>query len=226
MATHPTEAGTAYALFSRYGRGKLLETKDTGATWVDLSAFDASTMRSTNGFPNVPVHDLVVMPHATNVMWVGTDIGLFQSESYGAEWSYAHNGLSAVSIWRMKVRDDEVIVGMHGRGIWTVPTGEIDVAIEGTAIEELLSGSSLKQNYPNPFNPSTKISFSIPEEIHVKMTVFDAVGRRVSVLTDRSYPAGAHELTWDARAQASGIYFYRMEAGNKLIHTGKMTLVK
>ena len=226
LATHPTEEETAYALFSRYGRAKLLETKDTGATWVDLSAFDSTSAKSTNGFPDVPIHDLVVMPHSTNVIWVGTDIGLFQSKSYGQEWNYAHNGLPAVSIWRMKVRDEEVIVGTHGRGVWTVPTGDINVAIEGSTTAELPSGFALEQNYPNPFNPSTAITFSVPEEAHVKITVFDAIGRRVSVLTDQSYAPGSHELMWDASAHASGVYFYRMEVGGTILQARKMTLVK
>ena len=129
LATHPTETGTAYALFSRYSHPKVLETKDFGQTWNDLSGFDASGV-STNGFPDVAVYELLVMPHATNVMWVGTDIGLFKSRSYGMEWNYAHNGLPAVAVWRIKVRDDEVVVGTHGRGVWTVPLGEVDVAIE------------------------------------------------------------------------------------------------
>jgi len=84
----------------------------------------------------------------------------------------------------------------------------------------------LEPNYPNPFNPSTTISFSVPEEALVRITVFDVIGRKVSVLTNQAYAPGAHELVWDASAYASGVYFYRMEAGGKLIQTQKMTLVK
>ena len=224
LATHPTESGTAYALFSRYGYPRILETKDYGQTWTDLSSFDA-TGASTNGFPDVAVHDLVVMPHATNVLWVGTDIGLFKSKSYGKEWNYAHNGLPAVSIWRMKFRDDEVILGTHGRGVWTVPASEIDVAIEEEP-GELPSGFSLAQNYPNPFNASTTIHFKVPSEAQVRLTVFDAIGRKVSVLTDRVYPPGEYDLNWNANDFASGVYFYRMESEGKLLGMQKMTLLK
>ena len=224
LATHPTESGTAYALFSRYGYARVLETKDYGQTWTDLSSFD-TTGASTNGFPDVAVHDLLVMPHATNVLWAGTDIGLFKSKSYGKEWNYAHNGLPAVSVWRMKFRDDEVILGTHGRGVWTVPASEIDVAIEEESAE-LPSGFSLAPNYPNPFNASTTIQFKVPSEARVRLTVFDAIGRKVSVLTDRVYPPGEYDLNWNANDFASGVYFYRMESEGKLIHTHKMTLVK
>ena len=165
------------------------------------------------------------MPHATNVLWVGTDIGLFKSKSYGKEWNYAHNGLPAVSIWRMKFRDDEVILGTHGRGVWTVPASEIDVAIEEEP-GELPSGFSLAQNYPNPFNASTTIHFKVPSEAQVRLTVFDAIGRKVSVLTDRVYPPGEYDLNWNANDFASGVYFYRMESEGKLLGMQKMTLLK
>ncbi len=225
LATHPTERGTAYALFSRYGHPKILETKDLGQTWTDLSGFSTSD-ESINGFPDVAVFDLIVMPQATNILWAGTEIGIFESRNYGREWNYADNGLPAVSVWQMKVRDDEVIVGTHGRGVWTVPLGEI-VAV-GTVEEpaELPSAFSLAQNYPNPFNAFTTIQFSVPKEVQVRLTVFDAVGRRVSVLTDQVYAPGVYQLNWDASTYASGVYFYRMESGGRLVHSRTMTLLK
>ncbi len=227
LATHPTEAGTAYALFSRSKYPKILETKDYGATWADISGFSESTDgHSVRGFPNAAVFDLLVLPHAPNVMWAGTEIGLFQTKSYGKEWNYAHNGLPAVSVFRMKYQDDEIVVATHGRGIWTVPWSEIDVSVDDDDFGELPKTFTLEQNYPNPFNPTTTINFSVPEESLVRLTVFDALGRRVTVLTDQAYPPGAHELVWDASAYASGVYFYRMEAAGKLIQTQKMMLIK
>ncbi|MCY4672487.1 MAG: T9SS type A sorting domain-containing protein [Bacteroidetes bacterium] len=224
LATHPVEKGTAYALFSRYNHPKILETKDYGQTWTDLSGFATSDV-STNGFPDVAVFDLVVMPHATNVLWVGTEIGLFESRNYGVEWNYADNGLPAVSVWRIKIRDDEVVLGTHGRGVWTVPIGEIATGITDEP-DELPSEFSLSQNYPNPFNASTAIQFKVPNEVQVRLIVFDAVGRKVSVLTDQVYSPGVHQVDWDANAYASGVYFYRMESEGKLIYTQAMTLLK
>jgi hypothetical protein len=227
LATHPTEVATAYALFSRPRRPKILQTTDFGQNWQDISGFSESTNgASTRGFPDVAVYDLLVMPHAPHVMWAATDIGLFQTKSYGNEWNYAHNGLPAVSVFRLKYRDDEIVAATHGRGVWSVPWGEIDVSIESDDFTELPKSFSLEQNYPNPFNPTTTITFSVPEEARVRLTVFDVIGRRVAILTDQAYSAGAHELIWDAGAHASGVYFYRMEAAGKLVQTQKMTLVK
>jgi len=224
LATHPTEPQAAYALFSVFGRAKILKTEDIGATWTDLSSFDAAG-RSTNGFPDIPVYDLIVMPHAHNIMWAGTDIGLIRSVNHGASWSYANNGLPAVAVWRLKARDDQLILASHGRGVWTVPLAEI-TDVEEDSPSTLPSGFTLAQNYPNPFNASTNIQFEISSEVHVRIAVYDVVGRRVAILTDQVYAVGLHDLTWDASTHASGVYFYRMESGGQLIHTQKMTLLK
>ena len=226
LAAHPTEPGTAYALFSRYAHAKVLETKDYGATWTDISGFSGSSDgRSTKGFPDVAVNDLVVMPHATNTIWVGTEIGLFTSRSFGSWWQYANNGLPPVSIWRMKVRDDEVVLGTHGRGVWTVPLSEVRVGVDD-GLAEVPSKFNLSPNYPNPFNATTTIQFQVPEQSSVRLAVYDATGRRVAVLADRVFATGIHELQWNASGHASGLYFYRLEAEGQLISARKMMLVK
>ncbi len=226
LATHPLEDGTAYALFSLPYKPKILETKDYGQTWTDLSGFSPSET-STNGFPNVAVYDLIIMPHAPHVFWAGTEIGLFVSDDHGAQWNYADNGLPAASVWRMKIRDDELIVGTHGRGVWTLPLSEIDIHTSTEeSVSELPSEFSLSQNYPNPFNASTNIEFSISHDSHVRLAVFDVTGRKVSDLTDRVYAPGVHRLQWNANAYSSGIYIYRMELDGRIVHTRRMTLQK
>ncbi len=71
---------------------------------------------------------------------------------------------------------------------------------------------ALMQNYPNPFNPATLIPYSLPVASHVRIGVYDVVGREVAVLRDRVEEAGYRSVPWDARDAATGIYFYRMEA--------------
>jgi len=72
---------------------------------------------------------------------------------------------------------------------------------------------SLYQNYPNPFNPSTTIRFSIPSEMHVRLTVYDIRGRKVSTLIDKPMRAGDHTQIFNAANLASGIYLYQLRAG-------------
>lgn len=69
----------------------------------------------------------------------------------------------------------------------------------------------LLQNYPNPFNPTTKISFSIPNSTHVKVIVYDLLGREVQTLVDEVKTTGDHSVIFDADKLASGIYFYKLQ---------------
>lgn len=84
---------------------------------------------------------------------------------------------------------------------------------------------SLSQNYPNPFNPSTTIKFELPKESNVKLTIFDALGKKVAVLVDENMSAGIYRYTWNAEGNSSGIYFFKLEAGN-FTSTRKMMLIK
>ena len=71
----------------------------------------------------------------------------------------------------------------------------------------------LTQNYPNPFNPSTKINFSLPQPGRVRLSVFNSLGQEVETLIDKDMTAGDHQVTFNAENYPSGIYFYRIEAG-------------
>ncbi len=73
----------------------------------------------------------------------------------------------------------------------------------------------LTQNYPNPFNPTTTISFTLPQEEFVTLTVYDVSGRFVTTLIDKRQTAGKHIVEWNANSSSSGIYFYKIQAGSK-----------
>jgi len=91
--------------------------------------------------------------------------------------------------------------------------------------DELPTSVELHQNYPNPFNPATTISFFMPEEAEVKLSVFNIVGQPVAVLLQEQKGKGEHVIEWDASDMPSGIYIYQLEVGTKIM-TRKMTLVK
>ncbi len=88
----------------------------------------------------------------------------------------------------------------------------------------------LDGNYPNPFREQTTIHFTLPEANEVTVSVFDITGRKVATLVNQSLVAGAHEVQWSGRTDggqklASGVYFYRIEAGD-FTQTRRMTLVR
>jgi leucyl aminopeptidase len=80
----------------------------------------------------------------------------------------------------------------------------------------LPSAVRLSSNYPNPFNPVTVITYSLPETEHVVLTVYDALGKQVAPLLDELRPAGSHRVEWDARREASGVYYAVLRAGSEM----------
>ncbi|HEU4365733.1 MAG TPA: S8 family serine peptidase [Candidatus Krumholzibacteria bacterium] len=85
--------------------------------------------------------------------------------------------------------------------------------------------TTLEQNYPNPFNPRTTISFTLAAESLVRLDVFDVTGRRVAALMDGVKGAGRHAVDFEASSLASGVYFYRLNAGG-VVAQRKMVLLK
>ena len=98
------------------------------------------------------------------------------------------------------------------------------------AVASLVYKNELAQNYPNPFNPSTTIAFSIARDTDVELTIYDVRGALVRTLLDRHSQRGIHRVQWDGRnesgeAVASGVYFYRLNAGS-FTSTKKMVMLK
>ena len=98
-----------------------------------------------------------------------------------------------------------------------------------TGVEEGLgsvpAAYGLEQNYPNPFNPTTAVRYQLPVVSEVKLVVYDVLGREVTVLVNERRNAGVHEVKFDAAGLSSGMYVYRLRAG-EYVATKRMTLTK
>jgi hypothetical protein len=121
----------------------------------------------------------------------------------------------------LKIIGGKLFAGTYAYGVYYYDPDAVSVSNGNTIVNEF----DLKQNYPNPFNPSTKISFSITKSSFVRLSVYDMIGREVSVLINENKPVGNYEINFDASALSGGVYFYKLQTEG-FTETKKMTLSK
>ena len=114
----------------------------------------------------------------------------------------------------------------------SLPLGRLSFSYNNNTVTSIMQSGqqsphciSLSQNYPNPFNPVTEISYTIPNNEVVSLKVFNLLGQEVATLVNKEQPAGEYKVNFDATRMASGVYLYRLQAGN-LIQVRKMTVLK
>ena len=108
-----------------------------------------------------------------------------------------------------------VVSALDVNGNESCYSNEITLTLTGIKDEnQILPGSfELSQNYPNPFNPQTTIQYSLPQKCHVVVKVYNALGEEIAELVNSYEDAGYHKVDFDANRLSSGIYFYRIQAG-------------
>ncbi len=104
---------------------------------------------------------------------------------------------------------------------YKVAPGYVSVVEAGAVPTEF----ALSQNYPNPFNAQTAIRFSLRDDCHVTLDIFNMLGQKVATIVDENMPAGHHTAKWNVDNAASGMYLYRLTAGN-FVDTRKLVLMK
>lgn len=150
---------------------------------------------------------------------------VIQSSSYSLSisWDIKNTGVNYELSDGMggKVFNSKYLIGQG-----TIQLNKIENLLLKVAGEiQLPNKFDLSQNYPNPFNPSTTIKFSVPKEVQVNLGVFNILGERVKELRNEVMKPGYYEVEFDAAELASGIYFYRIKAGD-FVETKKMVLIK
>ena len=146
--------------------------------------------------------------------------GVYATKDNGGHWLKV--GLDSLTISQMVSFGDSTFVLTSGRGVYI---------INSNGITEVRSPSRaplafvLSQNYPNPFNPSTTIKFELPKGSNVNLTVYDILGREVSTVVNERKEAGVYEVEFDGARLSSGVYFYRLKAG-EFTQTKRFLLLK
>lgn len=205
--------------------GGLFFSADQGGTWV-------SKPTGLRG-PSNKIKNILCLPHNQLMInvdaaygYVGIyfeDFGIFHSTNNGSTWRFLNTSVqysmeTASSIHRM--RDNKVLAGLaHGVMIWT-PTATSAIGQVGQSVTQFV----LDQNYPNPFNPNTTIRYAIPKPANVSLTIITTLGQEVATLVEGYKKVGEHQVQWKANVP-SGIYFYRLQAG-EFAETKKMILLR
>ena len=163
-------------------------------------------------------------------VWSVTTSGtkVYAGSTNGTNWVFHNDGFqnNIALIHSVILMNNYLIVGTDGWGIYRRPMLEV-IGIRNVSTE-IPAKYYLGQNYPNPFNPSTDIRFQIPLSGEVSLKVYDISGKEVEVLVNDKLEAGEYIVRFDAGqygSLASGVYFYRLQAGD-FSDTRKLILLK
>ena len=183
--------------------GTLLKTTDGGETWNEITKIGHET---NDMFFEDSIHGWIV----------GCDINergvILESSDGGKHWNIEVENLSA-PLNAIAYKEGYLWVA-GGDGLILKSDITTDIWIDEKNNKIYPTKYSLNQNYPNPFNPLTTIEFNLPKSEFVELKVYNILGKKVATVVDDKLKAGNHSYEFDGSKLASGIYLYRIEAGN------------
>lgn len=208
-------AANGFLYAAGYTNPGLHRSTDDGATWTEIfNQGIRDIAEASNG-------DLYIAVYGA---------GVYKSEDNGTNWVLVNEGLTLLQTIELAFNNDGYLYVLSEEGglsynfkIFRSITPVILVTVDEPSAQILTY--SLEQNYPNPFNPTTTIRFSVPERSFVTLKVFNILGNEVAELVNGNISAGEYEIPFNASELSSGVYFYKITAGN-YSHTNKMLLLK
>ena len=213
--------------------GKILKTNNGGINWTfvtnagltstskskTLYFLNANTGWIANAEANWPVHKILQTTDGGN-SW-SQNIQSFDGSIFNIFFWDANNGWYSGEQCVANCNGPDSLMIWHGIILRTT-SGGIGVRQISTVVP---SYYSLRQNYPNPFNPNTVIKFQIKDSKLVTLRIYNVLGKGIATLVNEKLAPGTYEATFDASAYPSGVYFYRMNAGD-FSETKKMLMIK
>ncbi|MEW6412116.1 MAG: choice-of-anchor V domain-containing protein [Candidatus Zixiibacteriota bacterium] len=159
----------------------------------------------------------------------GTDAGTADNTSWSFQWMAPASDAGQVTFYLAGLASNNGD-NLSGDNTYTTSRSMLVTDVREVAVGQLPTEVSLSQNYPNPFNPTTTIEFSLPKRVEVELAVYNVLGQKIKVLHSGALAAGTYATEWDGTradgaAMASGVYYYRLQAG-AFDESRKMTLVK
>ncbi|RKY94534.1 MAG: hypothetical protein DRQ01_02115 [Ignavibacteriae bacterium] len=217
IAVDPNDDNIVYVTFYGFGTGHVFKSTNSGDSWTDIS----------DNLPDVPVPAVIVDPNNSSQVYIGTDIGVFVSTDGGGSWQDFNAGLpTAVQGMDLNITtvNNVIRVMTHGNGAYETKLLN-QIPVNTGTVPSIVTNFKLEQNYPNPFNPETRIDFSVSKSTFVNLTIYDAIGNEVVTLVSEDKPVGTYSVEFIATGLSSGVYYYKLEAGN-FVETKKMILLR
>ncbi len=213
------ESERLYVWTTRFSDVEVYYTTDFGQTWEATQAPDILQF----------LQNLFYVPTGPGQyqLWGKTIDKIYTYKPDGDTWDKLDTGglpSSEIEFMNVDTASGNVYVGIASEGIF-VRNFKTATSNPSVGSAELPDNFGLKNNYPNPFNPTTNIRFQLPEASHVQVSVYNAVGQKVATLVDRPMNAGTHSVVFNAGGLTSGVYIYRLEAG-EFRESGKMLLLE
>ena len=191
----------------------LFRSTDSGLTWYQINVVDES----------IYIHSIKC--YKNKLIFIGTNQGVFYSNDAGLSWlklgdDLLHNNVLDISFTEVPI--PSIIIGTQGGGVY-----KKNIDCITNIDKEVLSNKSyeLSNNYPNPFNASTIINYTIPNQSHVLIKIFDILCREIKILVNEIKSEGNYKLHIELNELPSSVYFVKMISGN-FYETRKIILMK
>lgn len=197
--------------------GWLSKSTNSGVTWTATS------------LPTSIVNCIIVsgsnLIAATQTATIA-NTGIFLSTDYGISWMQKNQGIGYPAPYALSlaVVNNFIFAGVSSHAVWRRSLNDILTNIQSVS-QKIPSKYYLSQNYPNPFNPITNIKFAIPKNEFVTIKVYNVAGKEIKELVNQIISAGEYKIDFDGTGLESGVYFYRIKAG-EFLETKKMILIK
>lgn len=241
-------ANIGTTIYAGSGNGQILRSTDNGINWNIILSGGFSTVRglacynnyifaatssgfykstdlgvtwivSNSGLGSTSISSMAMF--SQNILVVSDNIYL--STNYGGNWTIVSYGLIGSNPQRIATSGPYAFVGTFDLSVWRRPLAEL-VGIDHDS-KRVISEFNLYQNYPNPFNPGTTIEYDVKKTSDVKLEIYDVTGKSIVTLVNAKQQNGNYRVRWDAGDYPSGIYFYKLTAGN-FVSSKKMLFIK
>jgi len=211
----------------RYANNKLYATCYGVPAGIWSSTNNGSNWLSLN--PSLTNTDIWSLHILNSNIFIGTEDGInraiYFSSNDGTNWTNISAGLPVNESFAEITSNGTYLFGIiyYTGAVYRRPLSEL-IGIQPISTE-IPKQFSLSQNYPNPFNPVTNINFEVKEKGLVKLTVFNSIGQKIETLVNQQLSPGSYKADWDAANYPSGVYYYKIIAGD-YAETRKMILIK